>query len=166
MSKVIDLKDEWTNLKCQLSQQASVLQEVMRLQQRVATHQDHNAWQVEHAKRRDELEVVMQEVDKKLLAHEVCVYFILIGALVLPVLPVLHGLPVLSVLPLLLVLPVLLVLPGLPVLKVLLGLLVLQVLPVLVLTNRPTCYLKVELCKFNSTSSNHVKLTKNPLIIM
>ncbi|XP_067943129.1 nesprin-1-like [Watersipora subatra] len=70
VSKVIDLKDEWTNLKCQLSQQASTLQEVMRLQERVASHLDHSEWQAEHEKRKEELEDVMTETDAKLQTHE------------------------------------------------------------------------------------------------
>lgn len=71
VSKIIDIKDEWTTLKGQMSQQASVLQEVMRLQQRVASHLDHSDWETEHNKMNEELDIVMAEIEGKLRAHEV-----------------------------------------------------------------------------------------------
>jgi len=73
VSKVIDIKDDWTELKGQMSQQASILQEVMRLQQRVASHADHNDWSVKHRKRQEEVESSVRQLEVKLQAHEALV---------------------------------------------------------------------------------------------
>lgn len=69
--QVIDIKDEWTSLKGQMGQQASILQEVIRLQQRVGSHLDHQQWLDEHEKKKSELEELMRDLDDQLLTHEV-----------------------------------------------------------------------------------------------
>lgn len=69
--QVIDIKDEWTTLKGQMTQQASILQEVIRLQQRVGSHLDHEEWLDQHNRKKAEVEEMMRDLDDKLLTHEV-----------------------------------------------------------------------------------------------
>ena len=77
--QVIDIKDEWTTLKGQMTQQASILQEVIRLQQRVGSHLDHEEWLQQHNRNKSEVEELMRELDDKLLTHEVCVIILVLS---------------------------------------------------------------------------------------